>query len=125
MKSQTTFYQVKYLKHDRCIKETWYYTLKEGKPVFFQLRYAIDSSEFTETYYLNKNRLVCMAQFEEPYLSKSDDINHAEICFFLDNTLRQYVTSGAQKSYVRKSDRQNECLEKFEQRFTELQANLR
>ena len=125
MKSQTTFYQVKYLKHDRCIKETWYYTLREGKLVFFQLRYAIDSSEFTETYYVNKNRPICMAKFEEPYLSKSDDINHAEICFFLDNNLRQFVTSGVQKENIRKSDREYECLERFSQRFSELQANLR
>ena len=126
LKSQTTFYVTKYLKHDRTIKETWYYTLKDGKPVFFQLHYAIDSSEFTESYYLDRNRLVCMARFEEPYVAKpAVDYNNTEIYFFLDNTLRQYVTSGHQRSYVSKFERQNQCLEKFEERFTELRANLR
>ncbi len=125
LKTQTTFYQVRYLKHDRCIKETWYYTLKAGKPVFFQLRYAIDTSEFTETYYVSKNRLVCMAEFEGPYASKTEDINHAEIYFFNDDVLRQYVVSGPQKINSTKLSRQNECLEKFSQRYAELRANLR
>lgn len=126
LKSQTTFYITKYLKHDRTIQETWYYTLKDGKPIFFQLRYVIDSSEFTESYYLDRNRLVCMARFEEPYVTKPvNDYNNTEIYFFLDNTLRQYVTSGHLKSYVSKFDRQNQCLEKFDERFMELRANLR
>ena len=125
MKTQTTFYLVKYLKHDRTIKETWYYTLKEGKPVFFQLHYAIDSNEYTESYYLNKNKLICMAQVEQPYSDKTDDINHAEIFFFLDDNLRQYVTSGSSKLYTSRFERQIHCLDQFTQRFTELRANLR
>ena len=125
LKSQTTFYITKYLKHDRTIKETWYYTLKEGKPVFFQLRYVVDSSEFVESYYLDKNRLVCMARFEDPFNAKPVDYNNTEICFFLNNTLRQYIVSGRQKDYVSKFERQNQCLERFEERFTELRANLR
>ena len=125
LKSQTTFYLTRYLKDDQTIKETWYYTLKDGKPVFFQLRYMIDSSEYTETYYLNRNRLICMARFQEPYSPKSNEQDRTEIFFFLDNTLRQYVTSGSQKQYVSKFNRQMECLGKFEQRFNELRANLR
>ena len=124
LKSQTTFYLTRYLKHDRTIKETWYYTLKDGRPVFFQLRYVVDSSEFTESYYLDRNRLVCMARFEDSYLTKKTDFSTTEIYFFLDNTLRQYVTSG-QAKYISKLDRQNQCLEKFDERFTELRANLR
>ena len=125
LKSQTTFYLVKYLKHDRCIKETWYYTLKEGKPVFFQLRYAIDTSEITETYYLNRNQLICMAEFEGPYQSKSDELNRGEIYFFNDDILRQYVVSGATGQSRSKLSRQNDCLIKFSQRLAELRANLR
>lgn len=124
LRSQTVFYLTKYLKHDRTIKETWYYTLKDGRPVFFQLRYVIDSTEFTESYYLDRNRLVCMARFEDSYLTKQIDYSNTEIYFFLDNTLRQYVTSG-QSKYISKLDRQNQCLEKFDERFTELRANLR
>lgn len=124
LKSQTVFYLTKYLKHERTIKETWYYTLKNGRPVFFQLRYVIDSTEFTESYYLDGNRLVCMARFEDAYSAKQTDYSNTEIYFFLDNTLRQYVTSGPPK-YISKLDRQNQCLEKFDERFTELRANLR
>ncbi|MBE7173197.1 MAG: hypothetical protein INR73_21665 [Williamsia sp.] len=125
LKSQTTFYTVKYLKHDRTIKETWYYTMKDGKPVFFQLHYVVDSSEFTESYYLDRNRLVCMARFEDPYINQKGDYNNTEIFFFQDNTLRQYVTSGHRNAYTSKFERQNDCLIKFEERFTELRANLR
>ena len=120
-KSQKTFYSLRYLKNDQTIKETWYYTLKEGKIIIFQLRYLIDDTEFNEVYYLNRGSLVCMEQYESPVKLSDEEIHKAEVYYFEGSEMKQYVHYGRQ----RRSTSGNECLEKFEKRYTELLRNMK
>lgn len=120
-KSQRTFYLNRYLKNDKVIKETWHYTLSEGKVVIFQLRYIVDVTEFEEVYYLHKGRLICMEKYESEDHSLSDDqIKRGAVFFFVGNILKQYVTMGHEN--IREPAM--ECLSRFEERFSELQKNI-
>ena len=123
-KSQKTFYSERYLKNDHPIKETWHYTLHNGKILIFQLRYLIEATEFTEVYYVNKGSLVCMEQFESPYNLADDEIHHAQLYYFVGSEMKQYVTYGRSKltpNYISPV----ECLEKFQKRYSELLRNMK
>ena len=57
-KSQKTFYLNKIDKKFNGVKETWHYTIRDGKVIVFQVRYVVDSIEYSEIYYLNKGDLI-------------------------------------------------------------------
>src|SRR4249919_2161653 len=69
LRSQKIFYLNKFLKDNRPVKETWYYTLVDGKIIIFEVKYVADSIEYSEIYYLDNGRLICMEEYEVPYLS--------------------------------------------------------
>src|ERR1044071_1341820 len=58
-KSTKSFYLEKFLKDDYNYRETWRYVTNGDRVIYFQVDYMLDSTEFTEVYYLNRNRLVC------------------------------------------------------------------
>src|SRR5580765_2160451 len=60
LKSQKVFYLNKFLKQDKPVKETWYYTMQDGKILIFEINYVSDATEFSEIYYLDNGRLICM-----------------------------------------------------------------
>jgi len=125
LKSQRTFYVDNLLGHNRWVKETWYYTVSNGKVVIFQVRYLIDSTEYTEVYYMHKDRLICMEEYETSYLTLYDDeIIRGAIFYFVSNTLRQFVTLGAGKLFDDRTDVEYESLTKFHQRYAILQKNI-
>ena len=125
MKSQRTFYVDNLLGHNKWVKETWYYTVSHGKVVIFQVRYLIDSTEFTEVYYMHKDRLICMEEYETSYLTLYDDeIIRGAIFYFVSNSLRQFVTLGASKPFDDRTDVEYESLTKFHQRYDILQKNI-
>lgn len=125
LKSQRTFYLNKFSGLDKKYKETWYYTLSEGKVIIFQVRFVIDSTEYTESYYLNSNRPICMEQYETAYYSPiEDDMTWGEVLFFVDNTLKLYVSRGERNSSYGVWQRQSESLERFNKRFAELKRSL-
>ena len=68
-KSQKKFSLVKPYHRDKDIREDWYYSVLDGKVATFEIEYVIDSIEFSEIYYIHKGRLICMEQYEAPYLS--------------------------------------------------------
>jgi hypothetical protein len=125
LKSQRTFYVDNLLGHNRWVKETWYYTVSNGKVVIFQVRYLIDSTEYTEIYYMHKDRLICMEEYETSYLTLYDDeIQRGAIFYFVSNTLRQFVTLGAGTPFDDRTDMEYESLTKFHQRYEILQKNI-
>lgn len=132
MKSQKTFYLPKVIRVDRTfrndltIKETWNYTVNDGKVIIFQIRYVIDHREFTEVYYLHNDRLICMESYEAPYLSSYvDEVRRGEIFFLVNNNLKQYVKFGNNKKPAAPLwDAQTACLSKFEERYSELRRNI-
>jgi hypothetical protein len=123
LKTQKTFHSLRYLNKDEAVKETWYYTLKDGKIVIFQLRYNLDDTEFNEVYYLHRGNLVCMEQYESPVKLSDEEIRRAEVYYFVGNAMMQYVHYGRQpKGYVYRPG--YDCLEKFQKRYDELLRNM-
>lgn len=124
LKSQKVFYLNKFLKDNRPVKETWYYTLHDGKLLIFEVKYVADSIEYSEIYYLDNSRLICMEEYEVPYLSVyADQVKRGAAMFFDNENLRQYVVTGRMKPNSQWS-RSYESLHRFEERFTELKKTI-
>ena len=124
-KSQKIFYLSKPFHKDRWIKETWYYTIKDDKVNVFQVQYVVDSTEFTETYYLNNDRLIYSEEFETVYYSDyEDEMTWGRICYFINRELRQLKTCGRKKIKYPEWDAATETLTRFDERFAELKKNL-
>src|SRR5688572_30071487 len=66
-KSQKIFYLYKIGPKNSSQKETWHYTMKNGRPVMFEVRYYKDSTEVTEVYYLKNRQLICSEEYETMY----------------------------------------------------------
>lgn len=125
LKSQRVFILNKIYRKDRPLKETWYYTMKAGKVIFFEVHYVEDTTEYTETYYLSGNRPLCMEQYETVYPSfYEDQIVKAKVGWFVNNSLRQYVTMGYDKDNNPFWDPQSEFLDQFSKRYSELLKNI-
>ena len=71
IKTQRTFYLNKIDKKFDGVKETWHYTMRDGKVVVFQVRYVLDSTEFTEIYYVNKGDLIYSEEYETIYYNET------------------------------------------------------
>jgi hypothetical protein len=126
LKSQKTFSLIKPYHPDKDIRETWYYTVKDGRVVIFEINYVIDTLEYSEIYYLHRGRLICMEQYEAPYLSVyADQLKWGEAYFFNDSQLRQYVMTGKRHLNTPLYDSQSQSIAKFEQRFAELQRHMK
>ena len=124
LKSQKVFYLNKFLKQDKPVKETWYYTMHDGKILIFEINYVSDATEFSEIYYLDNGRLICMEEYQVPYLSiNTDQVKHGAALFFDNENLRQFVVSGKDQGDVRWS-RGYETLRQFEKRFEELKKTI-
>ena len=126
LKSQKTFSLVKPYHPDKDIRETWYYTIKDGRVVIFEIRYVVDSLEYSEIYYVHRGRLICMEQYEAPYLSLyADQLKWGEAYFFQDEALRQYTITGKRRQPPGLWATQSGSLSKFQQRFAELQRHMK
>jgi hypothetical protein len=124
LKSQKIFYLNKLLRDNRPVKETWYYTLQDGKIIIFEIKYVTDSIEFSEIYYLDNGRLICMEEYEVPYLSVyADQVKRGSALFFDNQNLRQFVVTGAYKNDVQ-WNRSYESLRRFQQRYEELKKTI-
>ncbi|MBC7826942.1 MAG: hypothetical protein H7122_04290 [Chitinophagaceae bacterium] len=126
IRSQRTFYLNKMDKKFDGIKETWHYTLREGKVIVFQIRYILDSTEFIEIYYLNKGSLIYSEEYETIYYSANgdDEIKWGGIYYFVSNNLKQRVTLGKKESKYLHWNPEYETLSRFQKRFSELQQNI-
>ncbi len=131
LKSQQIFHQNRIIKVDRTfknditVKETWYYTISEGKIPIFQIRYMIDSTEFNETYYLNNGSLICLEQYESDFFSTVDEITWGKVLFFDNNAVKLHVSVGHRRSKEPDSNTTAEAIEIFNKRYSELLRNLR
>ena len=131
MKSQQTFYLNKVIKvdksfkNDRTVRETWYYTISDGKIPIFQIRYLLDSTEYNETYYLDNGSLVCWEQYESDFFSPYDEITWSKVLFFDNNIAKQHVTVGHRTSGSQDANTITDAIDIFNRRYTELLRNLR
>ena len=131
LKSQRTFYLNRIIrvdktfKNDKTVRETWYYTIIDGKIPIFQIRYLIDSTEFNETYYLNNGNLVCLEQYESEFFSPFDEVTWGKVLFFDNNIIKLHVSVGHRKSKDQDANTTAEAIELFNKRYNELLRNLR
>lgn len=125
-KSQRTFYLNKIDKKFDGIKETWNYTMRDGKVIVFQVRYVQDSTEFTEIYYINKGSLIYSEEYETIYYRSTgdDEIKWGGIYYFVGNNLKQRATLGTKRSKYFDWNPEYETLSRFQRRFSELQQNI-
>jgi hypothetical protein len=125
-KSQKIFYLNKIDKKFDGVKETWHYTMQDGKVIVFQVRYVLDSSEFTEVYYLDKGHLMYSEEYETIYYTSTgdDEIKWGGIYYFVSNSLKQGVTLGDKKRNYQFRDSGTETLTRFQRRFSELRENI-
>lgn len=124
-KSQRTFYLNKIDKKFDGVKETWHYTIRDGKVIVFQVRYVVDSTEFTEIYYVNKGDLIYSEEYETRYYTSTgdDEIRWGGIYYFVSNDLKQRVTLGNKKARSFWNP-ETETLSRFQRRFSELQQHI-
>lgn len=122
MLSQETFHIYKFLPDDRQIRETWHYTELNGEVLVFEVHYFVDTIEHLEAYYLDREQVVCMEQYEIAYLPLQDDkINWGTVGFFQGPVARQWVTMGEVPSTVATRSPYDHWY-KFRSRFRELSA---
>lgn len=125
-KLQRTFYLNKIDKRFDGVKETWNYTLRDGKVAVFQVRYVIDSVEYMEVYYLDRGQLILSEEYETVYYNATgaDDIKWGGIYYFVSNNLRQRVTLGRKRPAYLHWNIEAETLSRFRKRYSELRENI-
>lgn len=124
-KSQHTFYLTKWLKNGDAYKETWHYTTKEGKLLVFHVRFVIDSIEYSEIYYLDRNRLMFSEEYETLGTYTDDDkLRWGKVCHFSSSMLMHIVVFGKAESPFTGMHDGYGTLNKFNSRYSELKRHL-
>jgi hypothetical protein len=124
-KSTKTFYLEKFLKDNYNYRETWRYVDEGSRILYFQVDYRLDSTEFTEVYYVNRNRLVCSEEYEKVnYSIREDELKFGGIYYFESSSARHVVTLGRKNYQYRNNDPVNDVLTRFGKRFSELKRHL-
>ncbi len=119
MRSQLTFYLNKFIQNDRPVRETWHYTVSNGDVVVFEVHYFIDTIEKMEAYYLDREQVVCMEEYEICWPRQEEDkIVKGIVCFFDAQMIRQSIFMGAKSKREALSD--TDPYLRFRRRFREL-----
>lgn len=124
-KSRKTFYLQKFLADNYNYKETWRYAEKEGKVVYFQVDFILDSTEFTEVYYVNRGSLVCSEEYEKVnYSNLEDELKSGGVYYFQGYIPQHVVRIGSPGNAYRNSSPELAVLRRFEKRFSELKRHI-
>src|SRR5687768_9419310 len=124
-KSTKNFYLEKYLKDGYNYRETWRYLSNGTRIIYFQVDYMLDSTEFTEVYYLNRGNLVCSEEYEKVnYSLREDELKWGGIYYFESSVPRHVVTLGKRR-FSRNYDNPGiDALSRFSTRYSELKRHL-
>lgn len=124
-KSTKNFYLEKFLKDGYNYRETWRYLSNGSRIIFFQVDYMLDSTEFTEVYYLNRDNLVCSEEYEKINFSlREDELKWGGIYFFESSIPKHVVTLGRRNYYGEDMNPGINALTRFGKRFSELKRHL-
>lgn len=124
-KSTKNFYLEKFLKDGYNYRETWRYLTNGSRVVYFQIDYILDSTEFTEVYYLMRNNLVCSEEYEKVNYSMSEDeLKFGGIYYYESSMPSHVVTLGHKNYYRRNTDPVMDAFTRFGKRFSELKMHL-
>jgi hypothetical protein len=127
-RSEKTFYLEKYLDDNYNYRETWHYLMHDGHIIYFEIVYIIDTTEYSEIYYLKRGNLVCSEEYEKiTYSYLEDKLKYGCIYYFDSSVPRHVVTMGKRSdndkayNYIHPEDL---ALVRFEKRYTELKKHL-
>lgn len=124
-RSERTFYLEKFLNDNYNYKETWHYLSNKGKIIYFEVNYLIDSTEYTEIYYLKRGNLVCSEEYEKiNYSLFEDELRWGGIYYYDSAMPIHVVTLGRSNQYKGVVSPEVLSLNKFEKRYSELKQNL-
>lgn len=124
-RSTKNFYLEKYLKDGYNYRETWRYLSDGNRVDYFEIDYMLDSTEFTEVYYLNRGTLVCSEEYEKVnYSIREDELKWGGIYYF-ESSVPQHVVTLGRRSYSRYgNDPGSAALTRFTKRYSELKRHL-
>jgi hypothetical protein len=124
-RSNKTFFLEKYLKDNFNYRESWRYAQKGGRVVYFEVDYILDSTEFTEVYYVNHGDLICSEEYQKVnYSSAEDELKYGGIYYFESAVPRHVVVLGRKEHYGMDEHPEYAVLTRFEKRYTELRRHL-
>ena len=124
-KSTKNFFLEKYLKDGYNYRETWRYLSNGQRIIYFQVEYMLDSTEFTEVYYLNRGNLVCSEEYEKiNYSLREDELKWGGIYYFESSVPRHVVTLGRRGYNNRNMNPGIAALDRFSKRFSELKRHI-
>lgn len=122
-KSTHNFYLEKFLKDGYNYRETWRYLSNGNRIIYFQVDYMLDSTEFTEVYYLNRGNLVCSEEYEKiNYSTREDELKWGGIYYYESSMPKHVVTLGRTKYST--MDPGVAALTRFDKRYSELKRHL-
>jgi hypothetical protein len=123
-KSNRTFYLEKFRKNNYNYKEAWRYTEKSGRIIYFQIDYILDSTEFTEVYYLNRGDLICSEEYQKiNYSYTEDELKYGGIYYFQSAVPQQVVVLGKKDNFAQPHP-EFTILSRFEKRLSELKRHI-
>lgn len=123
-KSTKNFYLEKFLKDGYNYRETWRYLTNGSRIIYFQVDYVLDSTEFTEVYYVMRNNLVCSEEYEKVnYSMREDELKWGGIYYF-ESSMPSHVVTLGRKDYRREPDPVMDAFARFGKRFSELKRHL-
>lgn len=124
-KLQKTFYLEKFLKDNYNYKETWHYTEKDGRIVYFEVGFILDSTEYTEVYYVNHGSLICSEEYEKiNYSSLEDELKSGGVYYFQGYMPQHIVRLGNPGNPGNNIPPELAVLRRFEKRFSELKRHI-
>ena len=100
--------------------EAWEY-FKSSSLYYFSVKYSIDSTDYNEEYYFDKEQLIFSAEKELYHFpSSKDSIGWSALYYFYHNTLIDYETLGHGKSEMDDWNPEKEVLARLAGRKKEL-----
>lgn len=124
-RSSKNFFLEKYLGDGYNYRETWRYLSNGSKIIYFQIDYILDSTEFTEVYYLDRGTLVCSEEYEKVnYSMREDELKWGGIYYF-ESSMPSHIVTLGRKNYTRRdADPGLDAYVRFGKRFSELKRHL-
>jgi hypothetical protein len=124
-KSHKTFYLEKFLEDNYTYKEKWRYAEKDGRVVYFEIDFILDSVEYTEVYYVNRGSLVCSEEYEKiNYSFTEDKLRSGGVYYFEGFSAQHVVRMGNPGGGFNTSYPELAVLHRFEKRFSELKQHI-
>jgi hypothetical protein len=124
-KSTRNFYLEKYLKDGYNYREKWRYLSNGNRIIYFEIDYMLDSTEFTEVYYVNRGNLVCSEEYEKMNYSIAEDELRWGGIYYFDGSIPQHVvTLGRRRNGEFGANPGDLALTRFTKRYSELKRHL-